>query len=65
MNKTVLEQIADHKTKQGCSDCGRSFGLIRHRHYHKQFCSHGCLENYLARKETAVFPASSKQLQTA
>jgi len=29
-----------------CYECGRPFGLIRHRFTFKQFCSQKCLEKY-------------------
>jgi hypothetical protein len=30
-----------------CSFCGGRFGLIRHRHFTKQFCKATCKEQYL------------------
>lgn len=33
--------------KQRCSFCGGRFGMIRHRHFLKQFCKAACKEQYL------------------
>jgi hypothetical protein len=32
---------------QRCSYCGGRFGMIRHRHFSKQFCKAVCKEQYL------------------
>lgn len=32
--------------KQRCSFCGGRFGLIRHRHFNKQFCTALCKGRY-------------------
>ena len=48
-----------NKRKPRCETCNGSFGLIRHRFAHKQFCSNRCLDQYLAKKKQ---PSSLKQL---
>jgi len=40
-----------NKPKQRCEICNGSFGLIRHRFAHKQFCSNRCLEQYLVKRK--------------
>jgi hypothetical protein len=37
------------KVKPRCETCKGTFGLIRHRFAHKQFCSKQCLDEYLAK----------------
>ena len=37
------------KTKARCETCNGNFGLIRHRHASKQFCSKQCLARHLAK----------------
>jgi hypothetical protein len=34
-----------NKRKPRCETCNGSFGLIRHRFAHKQFCSNRCLDH--------------------
>jgi hypothetical protein len=48
-----------NKPKPRCEICKGSFGLIRHRFAHKQFCSNRCLDQYLLKKKQQ--PSSLKQ----
>jgi hypothetical protein len=48
-----------NKPKPRCEICNGSFGLIRHRFAHKQFCSNRCLDWYLAKRKQQ--PSSLRQ----
>lgn len=34
-----------------CFTCARPFGLVRHYHFGKQFCSDSCKSRFLQRRE--------------
>jgi hypothetical protein len=51
---TSILRVTTPKTKASCETCKGSFGLIRHRFAHKQFCSKQCLNQYLNNKKQRV-----------
>ena len=60
MSKTTTLEVTTPNGKANttrCAICNGSFGLIRHRFAHKQFCSKRCLERSAAntRQKTSGF----------
>jgi len=51
MHKSTTLEVSTPNRKANtprCAICNGSFGLIRYRFAHKQFCSKQCLERYVA-----------------
>ena len=63
--QTILKYTMP-KTKPRCQTCNGNFGLIRHRHASKQFCSKQCLASYLAKtkQQASSFKAWTTFLET-
>ena len=39
---------------QACAFCGAKFGLVRHEHARKQFCTKACVNGYKTGRKRAV-----------
>jgi hypothetical protein len=37
-----------------CFTCAKPFGLVRHYHFNKQFCSERCKSRFLQRREQQI-----------